>query len=186
MKQLLWIHMKTETKRVEIIWIVTLELYIFFLLNMVNSACACLFSWIHLHTLTCLRLTDMTVPSCKMPLINTCNIKTDWGIVVQQDGTTSIFIVPLRLAGWRIRSLKLCEVNLWARIWQKKMLILFPWNLAKVTGFWSDCEFSVLWLNGFCWRKCINELDEVKKIKKLSLWWKYDKQLLVFYSNTFI
>lgn len=27
-----------------------------------------------------------------------CNIKTDWGIVDQQNGTTNIFIVPLRRA----------------------------------------------------------------------------------------
>jgi len=80
MEQLLWIHMKSETKGMDIIWIGTLELYIYFLLNMVNSVSACLFNT---YTLTCLRLTEMTVASCKKTLINMCNIKSDWRAVVQ-------------------------------------------------------------------------------------------------------
>lgn len=59
---------------------------------MVNNARAGLF----IYMLTSLRLTNMTMPSRKMPLINMCNIKTDWGIVVHQNGTANIFILPLR------------------------------------------------------------------------------------------
>lgn len=66
------------------------------LLNMINSACACLFSYM----LTCLRLTDMTMPFCKMALINM------WGIVVQQYGTADISVSPLRHAECRMRGLK--------------------------------------------------------------------------------
>lgn len=40
-----------------------------------------------------------------------CNIKTDWGIVVQQDGTANIFIVPLRRTERKITRLKLHEAE---------------------------------------------------------------------------
>lgn len=75
---------------------------------MVNNACAGLF----IYMLTCLRLANMTMPSCKMSLINMCNIKTDWGIVVHQNGTANIFILPLRHKGCRKRHLKQREVKL--------------------------------------------------------------------------
>lgn len=61
-----------------------------------------------------------------------CNIKTDWGIVVQQDGTANIFIVPLRHTERKITHLKLREAK---GVKKKKKLQIFLWHVRRIS-FW--------------------------------------------------